>query len=144
MEKVEVTHKVEGSVNELIIRQGAAKPPVEPVACKISGNLDSVTRWLENRMQTASRPDPAFSHIQVSRERMEILLREYENYPDGNIISGRLEPHPVFVEFGINKGVYRTTTELAEFFKMKRSFFESHADNMKLVSELRNFKGKVD
>ena len=52
--------------------------------------------------------------------------------------------HPKFKEFGINGGKVWSPTELGLFLKMNRAFFKSKEENMKLVTELMNFKAKVD
>ena len=75
---------------------------------------------------------------------MAISLQCYENSYYGERITGKLELSPVFQKFGINSGEYLTNFEMAELFKMNRSYFESKTTAMNLVTQLQNFKAKVD
>ena len=44
----------------------------------------------------------------------------------------------------VNEGEYITNFEMAELFKMNRSLFETKSIAMKMVTELQNFRAKVD
>jgi hypothetical protein len=59
-------------------------------------------------------------------------------------ISGKLELHPDFKKFKINSGETWTSFDLSDLIKMNRYFFSSKEIAMKLVSQLRNFKAKVN
>ena len=59
-------------------------------------------------------------------------------------MTGKLEFHPKFVEFGINSGRSWTPLELGAFLKMNRTFFPDKTVNMKLVSDLMNFTATVN
>lgn len=48
------------------------------------------------------------------------------------------------VEFGINSEKNWEPINLSKFFKMHRAFFKDKAENMALVSTLKNFKAKVN
>ena len=51
---------------------------------------------------------------------------------------------PDYINFGINTGNYKMPIEWAEFFKMNRAFFENRDEAMKIVTELKAFKAKVN
>lgn len=133
---------IEGGHNaEIVFREGKALEPKEPVKVNIIGTIDAPLRWLEKRVRIISQDN---SHIMVDREQMAIILRVEEDYYYGEQITGRLELSPVFKKFGINFGKYMTNFEMAELFKMNRSYFENRAVAMNLVTQLQNFKAKVD
>lgn len=126
---------------EMIIREGSAMPQREPEAVKIHGTIDAPARWLEARRDCV---DEKKCHVLVDRDNMKIRLKCDETDYYGGSITGALELSAEYKRFGINSGEYRTHFELAELIKMNRSYFENKTTAMKLVSELQNFKAKVD
>lgn len=126
---------------EIIIREGKAVEVHEPVKVKIEGNIDAPARWLETRFDCLKEKT---CNVIVNRENMTITLRCNENSHYGTVIMGGLELSPEIRKFRINEGNYITNFEMAELFKMNRSHFENKQEAMKLVSELQNFKAKVD
>ncbi len=131
---------VEGG--ELVIRTGAALPLHEPVTVAVSGNIDSVYRWLQHRETTI---DQLSSFISVNREAMSISLRLNEKEWDGTVVGGKLQLSPEFLRLNINDTERRMSTfEMADLIKMNRTFFSVRNDAMVLVSELRNFKARVE
>lgn len=128
-------------VAELVIREGKALEPREPVAVAIVGCIDSPLSWLTKRIGTY---EPLMSHILVDREKRSIVLKIDENNFYRTVVEGRLDEHPDFNKIGINSGEYLTNFEMADLFKMNRSMFENKNVAMKLVTELQRFKAKVD
>lgn len=128
---------------EIVIREGKAMEIHEPVKVNISGTLDAPARWLETRMRLELVNQGA-NHVLVDRENLSITLQCNENNYYGSRIVGSLIISPEFRRFGINEGEYITNFEMAELIKMNRSFFETKATAMKLVTELQNFRAKVD
>ena len=80
----------------------------------------------------------------VNREQLTIALQCNENNHYGTLVVGSLTLSPEYKRFGINEGEYITNFEMAELIKMNRSFFENKSVAMKLVTDLQNFKAKVD
>lgn len=129
------------AAGEITLRQGKAVELHEPVKVGIAGTIDAPARWLEMRVGCL---DQMRCHVTVDREGMRIALRCNENDYYGTAIGGALELSAEYRRFGINSGEYRTHFELAELIKMNRSYFENKTTAMKLVTELQNFKAKVD
>lgn len=138
-----MVNNLPAGVGEIIIREGKAMEIHEPVKVVISGTLDAPARWLETRMHLGLVNQGA-NHVLVDRENLSITLQCNENNHYGSKISGSLIVSPEFRRFGINEGEYITNFEMAELFKMNRSYFETKATAMKLVTELQNFRAKVD
>lgn len=136
-EKVEVILRKVNSVNELPV-----KPPIQ---VNIVGVITAPFDFLSKRHDQPDQIDQKKCTIIVDREQMLIALTTHEDdaYLHGRVV-GKLEVHPKFKEFGINTGKVWSPTDLGMFIKMNRAFFKSKEENMSLVTELMNFKGKVD
>ena len=138
-----LTGNMESGVKEIVVREGKALEQKEPIKVEIAGTIEAPLRWLEKRVAMKLFSEET-CHILVDREQMSITLRCLENYHYGAQITGFLELSPVFKKFGINSGKYMTNFEMAELFKMNRSYFENKTTAMSLVTQLQNFKAKVD
>lgn len=138
-----MVNNLPAGVGEIVIREGKAVEIHEPVKVVISGTLDAAARWLETRMPLEMVNEKA-CHILVDREKLSISLQCNENNHYGSLISGKLIVSPEYEKFGINSGEYMTNFEMAELIKMNRSYFENRQVAMKLVTELQNFKAKVE
>jgi len=125
----------------LIVYEGAARVIREPKILNISGILDSPLRWLQIRKDNLVEQ---FANIIVNREKLTIALHLCDKDYFGDTITGKAEFHPVFIRFAINGDKYITNLEMAKLFKMNRSFFENQSTAMGLVTELQNFKAKIN
>ncbi|MBN8821307.1 MULTISPECIES: hypothetical protein [unclassified Spirosoma] len=137
--KPEIKLELAGT-NEIIFREGKALEVREPLQLDIEGVLDSPLQWLSKRV---SLIDQKQSHILVNRDKLSIKLDIGEQDYFGPTIEGKLELHPMFVRFGINTERYLSNFDMAKLFKMNRSAFEVQSTAMSLVSDLQNFKAKV-
>lgn len=136
-----VANGLPAGVGEIVIREGKAVELKEPVKVKIQGTIDAATRWLETRFDCIKEKT---CHVIVNREQLTIALQCNENNHYGTLVVGSLTLSPEYKRFGINEGEYITNFEMAELIKMNRSFFENKSVAMKLVTDLQNFKAKVD
>jgi hypothetical protein len=125
----------------LTIYEGKAQEIRDPKIIGITGTLDAPYRWLEKRITKIEQLD---AHVIVNRANLTIVLKLEDKDYFGDAITGKACFHPAFLIFAINSGTYRTTHELAQLFKMNRSHFENQSKAMSLVTELQNFKAKVD
>ena len=134
-------NNTQGGVREIIIREGHALPAKEPERVNIGGTIEAPARWAENRKSIIPQLG---SHMTVDRQNMRIELVEDERSPYSNILVGTMTLSDKFKEFGINSGKYITNFEMANLFKMNRSFFETKAICMELVSKLKNLKASIN
>lgn len=125
----------------IIFREGQALPLHEPEKVTLLGTIDAPARWIEKRADTVNQKE---CYVEVNREKMIISLRTDESNYYGTTVYGKLELSPEYNKFGINGGDYITNFEMAEMFKMNRAYFENRSVAMKLVTDLQNFKAKVD
>lgn len=128
---------------EFTFREGKALDLKEPLQVNICGTIDAPARWLETRNRI-NMINQKSGHIIVNREQLMIMLKCDENNAYGSTITGKLEESEEYKKFGINGGEYITSFEMAESIKMNRTFFENRQFAMNLVTQLRNFKAKVD
>jgi hypothetical protein len=132
---------------EVVVREGAAVKQLEPkppVKTNIEGVIGTPAEYLVKRIETGQFTQER-SRLVVNREKisLKLIINEDDEYQIG-FITGRLEPHPNFTEFGINTGKMWSPNELGLFFKMNRAFFPDRQTNMKLVSDLMNFTATVN
>lgn len=139
IEKLTELNTEEGK--ETIIRFGDALPLKEPKAVSISGTIDAPARWIEKRKDDIVSAD---AHILVDRHHMSITLKTDENSAYSDQIIGTLTLSSEMQEFGINTGEYMSCFDMADRIKQLRTYFETQQEAMKLVTELRSFKAKID
>ena len=126
---------------ETVIRFGDTIPLKEPKAVSISGTIDAPARWVEKRKDDIVSAD---AHVLVDRDRMTITLNTDENSAYMDQIVGTLTLSTEMQEFGINTGEYMSCFDMADRIKQLRTYFETQQEAMKLVTELRSFKAKID
>ena len=123
------------------IRFGEALPLKEPKAVSIDGTIDAPARWVEKRKDGIAQAD---AHVIVDRDHMSITLNIDENSAYSDQIKGTLTLSSEMQEIGINTGEYMSCFDMGDRIKQLRSYFETQQEAMKLVTELRNFKAKID
>lgn len=126
---------------DIVIRFGDALPLQEPKFVSIHGTIDAPARWVEKRKDDIVSAD---AHVLVDRDRMTITLNTDENSAYMDQIVGTLTLSTEMQEFGINTGEYMSCFDMADRIKQLRTYFETQQEAMKLVTELRSFKAKID
>lgn len=141
---VVIPEDYDGTPIEIRLMEGRAPEPLpnrEPIPVKIMGTIEAPCRWLEKRVSITCETR---CNILVDRDNMNILLTIDENDYYRDVIQGKLQLSKEMREFGINSGKTWEPAKLSQFFKMHRAFFKNKAENMSLVSTLKNFKAKVN
>lgn len=126
---------------DIVIRFGDALPLQEPKYVSIHGTIDAPARWIEKRKDDIVSAD---AHVLVDRDRLTITLNTDENSAYMDQIVGTLTLSTEMQEFGINTGEYMSCFDMADRIKQLRTYFETQQEAMKLVTELRSFKAKID
>jgi len=131
--------KLEGEPGVHTILIGQANTPILPTALKISGDINTVSKFMAVRVG-----NPLTDHIVVDRG--SCILRYSRNDKDvkGDAIYGALTLNDTIATFGINTDKSRTAKDLALFFKMNRYYFVDKNDCSKMVTELNGMKAKVE
>ncbi len=137
-----------GNVLEIIHREGSAVKnldPKPPVKIDLKGTIDAPYEFLLHRSSEPDQINQKRCHIVYSRDnlRLTLVMNENDDYLRGTV-TGQIEVHPKFKEFGINSGYQWEPKELGQFLKMNRVFFPSQKENMDLVANLKNFKATIE
>lgn len=131
----------ESQVKTLNIFHGNHLEPREPEKVNISGTISAPVEYLRKRVGVI---DQLKSYVLVNRDELSIgLIFDETNFYKSTVI-GKLQLSKEIKLFGINSGKEYSTFALADLIKMNRSHFESKEVAMKLVSNLREFKAKID
>lgn len=143
MKNNDITVNVENGVKELIIRNGDANPVHIPNGIVIGQlTIDAVREYLS---KDGIDPDEIKnSFIWYSIKDRFIQLNYAIRREKHDDIHGKLTLDPDLEKFGINSGNQFTSHQLANFIRMNRHYFETKDVALKLVTELQNFKAKVD
>ena len=144
------------AVKELIIREtnhvNEPLPILEPKKVRIEGTISAPFAFLKKRwnapmvFQTEEpQIDHARTHLFVDRNNMKIVLVCNEtDERNGMVIAGHIELSRQFKSFGVNMDVQFGPEDLANFFRINRSYFKDRAENMVLVSNLKAFRAKIE
>jgi hypothetical protein len=134
--KADVTIREVEDANEL--------PVLAPVKIALIGVIGAPVEFLTKRLGT-DQINEKLCHVIVDREELTIILvtNEPDPYLSGSV-TGKLELHPKFKQFGINSGKGWDANDLGQFCKMNRAFFLDKSENMDLVTKLKNFEAKVN
>lgn len=125
---------------DIIVREGKALDPKEPVKVNIVGTIVSVFEYLYQRPDV----DQTQSHVVVDRAEMFVKLVVNEKYHYQDTITGKITMNPEFTKWGINnENVMYSSLDLAKKVKMNRYQFASLEKATELVTVFQNLKAKV-
>jgi hypothetical protein len=89
--------------------------------------------------------DHARTHIIVDRDNLKMTLVCNETDARHSMtITGSIELSRQFKAFGVNMDVQFSPEDLANFFRINRSYFLDRSENMTLVSTLKSFRAKIE
>jgi hypothetical protein len=145
MESKELTFTVENGVKELVIREGKANDIHIPNGIVIGKlTIDAVHEYLSKKGIDANEIQNSFIWYSTDAEEPYIRLNYAARKQKIDDIEGLLVMDSDLKKFGINTGNQFTTHQLANFIRLNRHYFETKDQAMALVTELQNFKAKVD
>jgi hypothetical protein len=135
--------KLSSENKELVILTGEAEKVYHLKSIDVkSGSINSAFEYLSKKVVKAEIIE--HSKLEFCYDKLSIDLYYDARQINPDVIQGKLKLHPDLEKFNINSGKSYSTFELADFIKMNRHYFENKEYAMKLVSELRNFEGKVN
>lgn len=141
--------KVENAGNEIIIREGNALPPKEPVKINISGDIKTVSSFVNGRKGVdASTTGYQFINkgraiVEVDKLARAIVLRLDPADPYGGVITAKMELNPDLVEFSINAKRTFKQKELVELIKFSGLAFDNIEKHQMLLNAYRAFNAKA-
>lgn len=124
----------------IVIREDSPKIVYEPQKVEVIGNITCISEFVHKRI---SLIDQLNTRLEVDRESDKMVLIVHENDYFAAKITAKIEKTKYLQMFGINDGTKHKPQDLSHLFKMNAAFFESKADNQKLVALLKNFEAKV-
>ena len=147
-EKLNINFAEGEAVKELISREtnhvNEPLPILEPEKVNITGTITAPFAFLEKRWNDPQM-DHSRTHLLVNRDNLNIKLVVNEtDKRNGMTIIGQIELSRQFKAFGVNKDVQFMPEDLANFFRINRSYFKDRAENMVLVSNLKAFRAKIE
>ena len=146
------------AVKEIIIREtnkvNEPLPILEPKKVDIIGTISAPYAFLEKRYnapmddnsEMCTQIDHARTHIIVDRDNLKMILVCNETDARNEMtITGKIELSRQFKAFGVNMDdVSFEPEQLANFFRINRSYFKERNENMALVSNLKAFRAKIE
>lgn len=160
-EKLNINFAEGEAVKELIIRETShVNEPlqvIEPDKVAIVGTIKAPFAFLEKRWNAAFsvcecegnklpvQIDHNRTHVIVNRDSLYIeLICNETDVRNKMKVKGVIELSRQFKAFGVNKGSGFAPEELANFFRINRSYFKSKDENMTLVSQLKSFRARIE
>lgn len=149
-EKLNINFAEGEGVKELIIREvdrvvEDKLPVLEPDKVEISGNITAIFAFLEKRWRASDgQIDHCRTHILVDRDNLKMMLVVNEtDKRERKTVIGAIQLSRQYTAFGVNNKLWEST-DLGNFFRINRSYFEKKDTNMSLVSLLKRFTAKVN
>lgn len=132
----------------LIIREGQALPLVPPKKINITGDIKTVTSFIEKRKSASSLSgsqfiDPERAIVIVDKDKKTITLQLDPQDEYGAIIIAKLEPNPDLEQFFINKNKQFGQRELINLLKFSRIYFEDFGQHGTLLKAYTSFSAKT-
>ena len=149
-EKLNINFADGEAVKELIIREVDTVvedklPVLEPDKVEISGNITAIFAFLEKRWDAEdAQVNHCRTHILVDRDNlmMTLVVNETDKREKKTVV-GTIQLSRQYTAFGVNKKLWEST-DLGNFFRINRSYFEKKETNMSLVTLLKRFTAKVN
>jgi len=139
--KTELSLKHEGNISILEVREGDALPLKEQNIITIIGTITTIFNWLIKRVTEINEK---LCHILIDKNALTMTLIVDESNHYKTTIVSKLQLSDEYKKFGINSEKVWECFDLANFIKMNRSFFQDKITAMQTVSQLRDFKAKVN
>jgi hypothetical protein len=140
MDKPEIKIETVPGTNEIIIREGQAKPIKDPEKINFTGHLFAPADFMENRKTLLKKDD---CHLIVDNAAGSLSFLIDERCPHRHILNGVLKKANVISLFGINGEKFYSDKELAKFLRNNIFYFCDAAVHAKIIKSLMNFGAKI-
>ena len=147
-EKLNISFPEGHNKAELIIREVKTEvvkelPVLEPLKVEMSGNITAPFSFLEKRWGR-EQIDKERTHVKVDRDNLKLsLVCNETDERNKMVIEGHISLSRQYNAFGINSGKLWESTDLGNFFRINRAYFENKETNMVLVNKLKRFEATV-
>lgn len=141
--------KVENAGNEIIIREGQALPPKEPVKIAIVGDIKTVSSFVAGRKGVdAATTGHQFINksravVEVDKQARTIALKLDPADYYGGTVTAKMELNPDLLEFCINGKKTFKQKELVDLLKFSGLAFDDAEKHSMLLNAYRAFNAKA-
>lgn len=125
----------------ITILQGQSEKVIHPLKVELNGTIEAPSEYYLKRKETIIKNN---SHLEVNYSKKSIKLIVGENIANNIVVTGQAQLFKDFVDLGINSKTTYTLSELATELKFKGCYFKDRDAHLKLLSNLQNFKIKVE
>jgi hypothetical protein len=127
-----------------VVRIGEAEPIKEREKVLVNGLISVPAEHITKSTPETIDVDNSFVLYNLHRKTITFYQNQGAIYNAAAQYAGRIESSKEIERLAVNSNTSYTPLELSSFIKMNRYMFKSKNVTMKLVSELRNFKAKID
>jgi hypothetical protein len=144
-----LTLKVEPVNGEVIIREGTALPQVAPKKIEISGDIRTVSTFINGRKSVGNIDgglqyiNPARAVVMVDKKGRSITLNLDPQDVYGTIVIAKMELNPDLEQFHINGKQQFSQRELVNLLKFSRLYFEDFGKHGDLLKAYTSFTAKT-
>lgn len=147
-----LTLKLESNESrEIIFREGQALPPVAPKKILITGDIRTVSSFIEKRNDEKQLPtagyqwiNPDRAIVEVDKDKGTIALHLDPEDEYGPVITAKLEFAPELLQFSINKDRKFTREELIKLIRFNKFWFDSPEAQDTLLKAYMAFSAEVN
>lgn len=143
--------KVENAGNEIIIREGEALPPVAPKKIVITGDIKTVSSFIEKRKNSLFADTMGLQYINPNRALVTVdkstLSIKLELDPEneyGTEVTAKLAYTPELEQFFINKNKLFNREELIKLIRFNKIWFADAEAHDKLLKAYQAFTATVN
>lgn len=143
--------KVENAGSEITIREGQALPPVAPKKIVISGNIKTVSSFIEKRENPNDADNMGLQAINSDRALVTVdksaLYIKLELDPEneyGTEVTAKLSYTPELEQFCINKNKLFNREELIKLIRFNKIWFDDAEAHDKLLKAYQAFTATVN
>jgi hypothetical protein len=135
--------------NEIIIREGTALPPVAPKKIEISGDIKTVSTFVNGRKGISDSLaglqyiNPGRAVVMVDKKGRSITLNLDPQDAFGTVVTAKMELNPDLIEFHINDKKTFKQKELVDLIKFSRLAFDDGEKHGMLLNAYRAFNAKA-
>ncbi|HEY1055998.1 MAG TPA: hypothetical protein VGE24_12710 [Emticicia sp.] len=142
---------IHNPTTDIVIRTGAALPVKEPIALRLSGDINTPKEFYQKRisswgMNSLDAYNSKQTSLTINKKEGKITLVFNEQDPYYGQVEGKLTLNPLFGKLKVNEDSFQgfTPAELAKILRMNRQYFHDLDFFNNLVKNLQNFNAKFD
>lgn len=145
-----LTLKIEPANGEVIVREGQALPQLAPKKIEITGDIKTVSSFIEKRktlaiagISGAQFIEPTRAVVEVDKIKRTITFSLDPENSLGTVVTAKLEPNPDLEQFHINGKKQFSQRELINLLKFSRLYFEDFGKHGELLAAYTAFTAKT-